>query len=81
MVHDLVTLKRLNGEAKARPVEKPDEKVPERIALNPAAARAFLNRPWTNEELGSKTDVFASYAASEKEPFRRKEGGAEGLRP
>jgi hypothetical protein len=85
MVYDLVTLKRLNKEAdekaKTRPAERPREKVPERIALNPAAAKAFLNRPWTKDELGSKPDLVASYAASEREPFKSREGGSEGLRP
>lgn len=81
MVHDLQTIIRLNAPrpgAKAAVTPKPF--VPERIALNPAAAKQYLNRPWTKEELGGKESVFESYARSEREPFRNREPASEQAR-
>jgi hypothetical protein len=81
MVHDLQTLIRLNAPKpgpKAAVTPKPF--VPDKIALNPAAAREYLNRPWTSEELCGKESVFESYARSEREPFRNREPATEGAR-
>jgi|WetSurMetagenome_2_1015567.scaffolds.fasta_scaffold590220_2 hypothetical protein len=81
MVHDLQTLARLNAPkpgAKAAATPKPF--VPDKIALNPAAAREFLNRPWTKEELGGKESVYETYARGEREPFRNREPATEGAR-
>jgi hypothetical protein len=60
--------------------ETPKPFVPDSIALNPALARKYVNRPWTSEELGGKQDVYASYARSEREPFRNREPAAEQAR-
>ncbi len=76
MVYDLATLRKINAvPLKADKTPKPF--VPEKLALNPAAARAFVNRPWTREELGGKESVYEAYARSEREPFRNQEPKAE----
>jgi hypothetical protein len=58
MVHDLITMRKMNKEAsKRRPATKiRGEKIPKEIMGNASAIRNFLNRPWTVEELsGGKT--------------------------
>ncbi len=84
MVFCLEVIKRMNAERVSRP-ETSRIKVPERIALNPALARQWVNRPWTKEELGGKPSVFETYAASEKEAlgqtaFSGRDGQREALR-
>jgi len=80
MVHGLETLKALNALEAKQKVER-KVAVPLAIALNPALARKYLNRPWTDAELGGKQNVYKAYAISEREPFGKSEGQREGIRP
>ncbi|MEW6036158.1 MAG: hypothetical protein AB1529_06085 [Candidatus Micrarchaeota archaeon] len=81
MVHCLEVLKKLNGEAKPGGAGKGWPELPSSIAFNPAAVRAFVNRPWRKDELAGRPDVFETYARGEAEPFRKRGAQAEGLRP
>ncbi|MCI0503142.1 hypothetical protein L0Y65_00350 [Candidatus Micrarchaeota archaeon] len=78
MVHCLEVLKKLNAETK-KTDNTPKPYVPEKIGLNPALARKYVNRPWTKEELGGKESVFETYARGEREPFANAEVQGEGL--
>lgn len=81
MVRSLGEIVALNNKARGKPEEHRKIKVPEEIALKPAAARRFVNRPWRKDELakGEKCP-YESYAESAAAPFKGKEGEVEGIR-
>jgi hypothetical protein len=81
MVHCLEVLKALNERAVSKKGKKGHGRiaVPVEIALNPVLARGYANRRWTKAELNGRQDVYATYAASEREPFRGREGQREQL--
>ena len=71
MVHGIETLVANNKKAQ-RKEDAGKVKVPDKIALHPSLARAYVNRPWTAEELGGRTNAQESYARDAAAPFKEK---------
>ncbi|MFH0885332.1 MAG: hypothetical protein V1861_06500 [Candidatus Micrarchaeota archaeon] len=81
MVHGLEVLRALNARAANRPGKELKSGAPPEIAVNPVAARRHANRPWTEEELNGRQNVYKTYAEDAARPFNGKEGQREQLRP
>lgn len=79
MVHGIEVLKVLNERQKPRK-EESKSNVPPHIGLNPALARKYVNRPWTEQELKGQQDVYKTYAEGAAAPFGKKEVQEEGIR-